>query len=235
VSLSPEARSVREIIEEALASLPLALRSEALTHVSYANEKGSAYTPNERLEFLGDAVLYLSAAHLLFIRYPGSPEGDLTRMRAAVVSGSNLASVALAAGLGDYLRLGRGEEQSGGRLRPRLLAGALEALVGAVYLSGGWDAAHEFVGQLLLRSHVSGIGHVPAAVPVDPKTLVQEKVQRLPGITLEYKVLKVEGPDHSPLYTVACLVGGSVVSTGQGQSKKEAEEEAAAAFLKNGA
>lgn len=230
--VSSEARNVREMLEGALASLPLELRAEALTHVSYANERGTSYTSNERLEFLGDAVLYLSVADILFARYPSTPEGDLTRMRASVVSGSNLASVALAAGLGEHLRLGRGEEQSGGRSRPRLLAGALEAVIGAVYLSAGWGAAHALIGDMLLRSHAGGDAREPAEVPVDPKTLVQEKVQKLPGVTLEYRVLRVEGPDHSPVYTVACLVGGVEVSSGQGQSKKEAEEDAAANYLK---
>ncbi len=229
--LPGEARTVKEIVEKALSSLPPDLRAEAMTHVSYTNERGPANTPTERLEFLGDAVLYLSVADWLFRRYPATPEGDLTRMRAAVVSGQNLASVALAAELGEHLRLGRGEEQSGGRSRPRLLASALEALIGAVYIAEGWDSAHELVRELLLKPLSAEDGPVPAYVPVDPKTLAQEKVQKQPGTTLEYRVLAVEGPDHSPVYTVACVVGGVEVSKGQGQSKKEAEEAAAAAFL----
>ncbi len=229
--LHREARGVREILEAALCSLPQEVRAEALTHVSYANEKGSGQAANERLEFLGDAVLYLSAAHLLFDRYPGASEGDLTRMRASIVSGANLAEVAMVAGLGERLRLGRGEKQTGGRSRPRLLAGALEAVIGAVYVSGGWDAASKLAGELLLPRDPSVGEDQTAPVPIDPKTLAQEKVQKSPGTTLEYRVLGVEGPDHSPVYTVACVVGGAVVSTGQGQTKKEAEEQAAAAFL----
>ncbi len=203
-----------------------------MTHVSYSNEKGPAFPSNERLEFLGDAVLYLSAAHLLFERYPATPEGDLTRMRASVVSGTNLASVALVAGLGDHLKLGRGEEASGGRTRPRLLASALEAVIGAVYLSAGWVRAKAMVEEMLMGSFAPGEAGQPLTVPVDPKTIVQERVQRIPGRTLEYRVVRVDGPDHSPRYTVACIVGGVEVSSGYGPSKKDAEEDAAANLLK---
>lgn len=228
-----EIRNLRAVLCGALGRLPCDLRAEALTHVSYANERGAGVPSNERLEFLGDAVLYLSAALLLYRRYPASPEGDLTRMRASVVSGQNLAIVALEAGLGDYLKLGKGEESSGGRTRPRLLASALESVVGAVFLTHGWHVAKEFVGELLLRDLTAGEETHPVVVPVDPKTMVQERVQRLPGRTLEYRVLKVDGPDHSPYYTVACLVAGVEVSTGEGPSKKDAEEDAAANLLKS--
>jgi len=234
VPVPGKARSVKEIVDEALASLPPYLKAEAMTHVSYVNERAPSSPTNERLEFLGDAVLYLSVAHWLYMRYPAAPEGDLTRMRAAAVSGHNLASVALSAGLGEHLRIGRGEEQSGGRSRPRLLAGALEALIGAVYSARGWDAAYNMVSELLMEPFSKEDGPVPTFVPVDAKTMAQEKVQRQPGTTLEYRVLAVEGPDHSPVYTVACIVGGVEVSRGQGQSKKEAEEAAAAAFLAQG-
>lgn len=227
-----EVRSVKKALEEAISALPSDLRAESLTHVSYSNERGPAFPSNERLEFLGDAVLYLAAAHLLFDRFLEAPEGDLTRMRASVVSGSNLASVALAAGLGDHLKLGRGEEASGGRTRPRLLASALEAVVGAVYLSAGWEAAQDLMGETLMGSFADGDGRQPLCVPVDPKTIVQERVQKTPGRTLEYRVAKVEGPDHSPVYTVVCLIAGVEVSTGHGQSKKEAEEDAAANILR---
>lgn len=228
-------RGVGEALLEALRALPRDLQAEALTHVSYSNERGPGIASNERLEFLGDAVLYLSAAHLLIDRYPRTPEGDLTRIRASVVSGSNLAAVALAAGLGDRLRLGKGEESSGGRSRPRILAGALEAVVGAVFLEKGWDAARELVKELLLSWLTAGSAGAPGSVPVDSKTLVQERIQRMSGMTLEYRVLKVEGPDHSPTYTVGCVVAGVEASTGQGSSKKEAEEAAAANLLKTGA
>lgn len=228
-----EVRSVKHIAEQALRKLPDDLRAEALTHVSYANERGPGIASNERLEFLGDAVIYLSAAHLLYERHPGMPEGDLTRLRASVVSGSNLAEVALQAGLGDHLRLGKGEEASGGRVRPRLLAGALEAIVGAVFLAGGWREARETAAELLLRDLAPSEAGRPVSVPVDPKTIVQERVQRVPGRKLEYRVIKVDGPDHSPWYTVACLVAGVEVSTGQGPSKRDAEEDAAANLVKN--
>jgi ribonuclease-3 len=230
-----EVRSLKDILDEALSGLPEELRDEALTHVSYSNERGPGVRCNERLEFLGDAVLYLAAAHLLYQRYPDMPEGDLTRMRASVVSGQNLAEVALQAGLGDCLRLGRGEEASGGRLRPRLLAGALEAVIGALFVYGGWSEAKETVKEMLLRDLSPGVSGRPAAVPVDPKTIVQERVQRVPGRTLDYRVLRVDGPDHSPWYTVSCVVAGVEVSTGQGPSKKDAEEDAAANLMKSNA
>lgn len=221
-----------DILLEALGSLPCEMVAEALTHVSYANERGESVRANERLEFLGDAVLYLAAGDLLFERYPDTPEGDLTRMRAAVVSGTNLAAVALEARLGERLRLGRGEESSGGRTRPRILAGALEAVVGAVYLTRGWDTARLLVKALLLDGVTAHEGKAPATVPVDAKTRVQESIQRTPGKTLEYRVVKVEGPDHSPWYTVACVVDGVEMSKGSGSSKKEAEEAAAEDLLK---
>lgn len=221
-----------DVILAALGEIPQDLAAEAMTHVSYANERGQAVRSNERLEYLGDAVLYLAAADLLFERYPGTPEGDLTRMRASVVSGNNLAAVALAAGLGERLRLGRGEESSGGRTRPRILASALEAILGAVYLDKGWETARHLVKEVLLDGLTAHDGEAPASVPVDAKTVVQERVQRSPGGTLEYRVLKVEGPDHSPWYTVACVIDGTEASIGSGPSKKEAEESAAANLLK---
>ena len=218
---------MKELVMEALARLPEGLREEALTHVSYANERGA--TSNERLEFLGDAVFHLASAHLLYARFPNAPEGDLTRLRASLVSGTSLAAIASASGLGEMVRLGRGEEASGGRSRTRLLAGALEAVLGAVFLSAGWDEARRLACELLEASEAFAEG---ARVPVDPKTLVQELVQKSPGQTVEYKVINVEGPDHSPVYTVACLVSGEEVSTGRGGSKKDAEEDAAANYLR---
>jgi len=218
---------VREAFRQALARLPEGLREESLTHVSYANERG--VPSNERLEFLGDAVFHLASAHLLYLSLPDSPEGDLTRLRASLVSGSSLAAIAAACGLGELVKLGRGEEASGGRSRTRLLAGALEAVMGAVFLSAGWDEARRLACELLGASAALGEG---ARVPVDPKTLVQELVQKSPGQTVEYKVVNVEGPDHAPVYTVVCLISGEEVSVGRGGSKKDAEEDAAANYLR---
>ncbi|HHX29165.1 MAG: ribonuclease III [Bacillota bacterium] len=215
---------MKAILERALLSLSPACREEALTHVSYANEKGSPIN-NERLEFLGDAVLYLAVGSILYGRYPSSSEGDLTRMRASLVSGANLARIALEGGLGDLIRLGKGEQASGGHSRPRVLGSALEALIGGVFVEHGWRRALSLVKEIYA-------GTTFDSVPVDPKTRVQELVQRTPGGTLDYRVVKVEGPDHRRLFTVACVVNGEEVSTGEGSSKKEAEERAAAAYLR---
>ncbi len=228
--MSSKTCDVKSLLDGALLSLPPNLRREALTHVSHANEKGPSSRSNERLEFLGDAVLYLSVGDILFERYPIAPEGDLTRMRAWVVSGQNLASVAEQAGLPPKLLVGKGEDGSGGRNRPRILAGALEAIIGAVYLTKGWEEARRLTASLLMKG-LSG-GPDGADVPLDPKTAVQERVQRTPGATMEYKVINVEGPDHSPTYTVALLISGITMSKGRGQSKKEAEEDAAASYLR---
>lgn len=213
---------LKEIIENALRSLPPKLREEALTHISYANEVGGR--PNERLEYLGDAVLHLSVASILFLSYPDAPEGDLTKMRAHLVSGNALSRVADKGGLGRHIKLGRGERSSGGRSKPRTLAGVFEALVGALYLEKGFQTCLEFVRQAVIPQE--GL-----TVPVDPKTSLQEKVQREVDKTVEYRVFKVEGPDHLPLYTVSCLINGREVSRGKGGSKKEAEEDAARRFL----
>lgn len=214
---------MKEAFERALSSLSASLRKEALTHVSYANEKGLS-RDNERLEFLGDAVLYLAVGAMLFLEYPSLSEGDLTRMRASMVSGASLAEIARKVDLGRLIYLGRGEEASGGRQRTRILGSALEAVIGAIYLEKGWHSAFRFVGELYE-------GHEFEGVPVDAKTLAQEMVQRIPGATLDYRVVEIEGPDHKRTYTVACVVNGRDVSLGEGSSKKEAEESAAAAFL----
>jgi len=214
---------VKRLLGNALQNLPPLIRKEALTHVSYRNERGGG-PDNERLEFLGDAVLHLAVGDMLFRRHPEFGEGDLTRGRAALVSGAMLASIATQAGLGDLLYLGKGEDGSGGRERPRILGSALEAVIGAVYLEHGFQEAESLVRDLLGRFE-------QGAVPADPKTQAQELVQRQPGSVLTYEVASVEGPDHSPIYTVNCIVDGKVRGIGRGGTKKEAEERAAQAFL----
>lgn len=231
MSMSSNAQNVAGMLGEALRQLPEELRTEALTHVSYANERGRSQETNERLEFLGDAVLQLTCSHYLFVKYPKAPEGVLTRMRASVVSGQNLAAVAQEAGLGERLLLGKGEETEGGRGRVRILAGAFEAVLGAVYVHSGYAAASDLVQGLLMRPFEGEDREAPANVPIDPKTQVQEMVQKTQGGTVEYKVISVAGPPHLPVYTVACVVGGEEVSAGHGSSKKEAEEAAASAYL----
>jgi len=215
---------MKDVLERALESLSREKREEALTHVSYANEMGSPVN-NERLEFLGDAVLHLAVGSILYERYPSLSEGDLTRMRASLVSGATLAKIALEGGLGDLVNLGKGESASGGRRRPRVLGSALEAVIGAVFLECGWEAAFNLVKDIFA-------GRIHDSVPVDPKTRIQEIVQRVPGSTLEYRVVDSSGPDHRRVFTVACVVNGKEVSTGTGFSKKEAEERAAEAYLR---
>ncbi|MBE3518988.1 MAG: ribonuclease III [Firmicutes bacterium] len=208
------------VLMEALGSLSEQLRTEALTHVSYANEREGKIPSNERLEFLGDAVVSLAVAYYLLKKYPSSPEGELTRMRASLVSGQALAAIALRAGLGDLLLLGRGEEMTGGRKRPKNLAGAFEAVIGAYFLQHGWDKARELVEKTVLSGE-------PREPLQDPKTALQEMVQARPGATLEYRVVNVEGPDHMPTFTTAVFIDGKEVSRATGSSKKESEENAA--------
>ncbi len=217
-------RQLRAVFDDAVNSLEPTLRTQAFTHISYSNEQGDTGSSNERLEFLGDAVISLAVGQYLYEHHPQILEGDLTRMRASLVSGASLAALAGTVRLGRHLILGRGEELTGGRKRPRILAGALEALVGAYFIQHGWEASHRLVEDLLLDTELK-------VVPVDPKTLLQEIVQRRPGSKLEYVVLDVTGPDHMPEYTVACVIDGRHVSIGKGAAKKEAEEDAARNWL----
>lgn len=215
------------ILLEGLNSLEENLRREALTHVSYANERGRDIKPNERLEFLGDAVISLVTALYLVEKYKDADEGQLTRMRASLVSGQTLCEVALESSLGDFILLGRGEERTGGRKRQKILAGAFEAIIGAYFLQYGWEKTRELVEGTLLRN----AGEISAQ---DAKSRVQELVQKHFKEPIEYKVLEVEGPDHMPTYTVGLFIGSKKVSEGKGSSKKEAEEKAAGAALEGG-
>lgn len=217
---------MKKTFDSEVKSLEPGLRAQAFTHISYANEQGEPASSNERLEFLGDAVISLVVALHLHENHPHSSEGDLTRMRAGLVSGASLASLAKNIDLGRYLLLGRGEELTGGRRRPRILAGAFEAFVGAFFLQHGWLSAFRLVKGFLLDN-----GEL-LVVPVDPKTMLQEIVQRKAGSHLEYVVLDVKGPDHMPEYTVACMLNGARMSLGKGTSKREAEEQAARSLLK---
>ncbi len=224
MSYSKKVQKLRWIFDNAVDSLNCELRTQAFTHISYSNEQGDKFSSNERLEFLGDAVISLVAGLHLYQNYPRTLEGDLTRTRASLVSGASLAEVAKTVELGQHLILGRGEDLTGGRCRPRILAGALEAVFGAYFLQHGWERSRKLVESLLLDEEFE-------VAPIDPKTLLQETVQKRSGARLEYKVLDVEGPDHRPLYTVACLIDGKQVSTGRGWAKKEAEEDAARNWL----
>jgi ribonuclease III len=198
------------------------LTERAVTHRSYAYENGGLPT-NERLEFLGDSVLGLVITEELFRRHPELPEGQLAKLRAAVVNSRALAGVARDLGVGQYLRLGRGEEASGGRDKSSILADAVEALIGAVYIDCGNDAARELVlrlfGELLDGSARLGAG-------LDWKTSLQELAAgRSLGVP-EYQVSE-SGPDHAKTFRATALVGGRPVGDGEGRSKKEAEQRAA--------
>lgn len=203
------------------------LLQDALTHRSYANEHPErAPHDNERLEFLGDAVLTLSASTLLWERFPNATEGELTRRRADLVCEASLASIARGLGLGGSLRLGRGENRSGGRNKPRLLCSALEACIAAVYLDGGVDQAAACVRRLLEPAL-----NEPELGRRDAKTRVQELVQALGEGTPHYSVISASGPDHARSFEVCCLSNTRELGRGTGRSKLEAEQSAARAAL----
>ena len=195
---------------------------QALTHSSYANEKHMRkLSDNERLEFLGDAVLEIISSDYLFDNYPELPEGELTKLRASIVCEPTLALCAVEMSLGDYLLLGKGENQTGGRNRKSILSDALEAVIGAIYLDGGFTSAKEFVLKYILTD----IEH--KQLFYDSKTILQELVQRQHDGTLAYELLREDGPDHNKSYEVQVKLGETVLGKGSGRSKKAAEQEAA--------
>lgn len=198
----------------------------ALTHSSYAHENDTA--SNERLEFLGDAVLELVVSEYLFNAFPTESEGELTKRRAMLVCEPTLARCSECLNLGQVLRLGRGEEAQGGRHRPALLADAVEAILGAVYLSTGLDGARSLV-QYLLMPYLSG----KAPIEVDYKTVLQEQLQaRGSNIDIEYRVIKSAGQAHAREFTVGLFVDGVLRTQGCGKNKKDAEQEAACRLLR---
>ena len=196
----------------------------SLTHPTFAFENrhlGGEH--NQRLEFLGDAVLGLVVGEYLFYHFPELPEGELTKMRAMVVCETSLARLAKFLGLGTLLLLGRGEEMSGGRERPSILADAFEALTGAVFLESGYHAARRHVLRTLaekLQSLVPGYYH-------DFKTILQEYVQRETDTNVTYAILRESGPDHNKRFVAGVSLKGKFLAEGSGRSKKEAEQEAA--------
>lgn len=203
-----------------------ALLKEALTHSSYANEnpKSSARC-NERLEFLGDSILSIIVSEYLFLEHPDIFEGELTRLRAALVCEDSLFGFAKQIDLGGHILLGRGEESSGGRGRASVLSDAFEALIAAIYLDGGMDAARPFVLGF------AAPGEKKLARGADYKTELQELAQRDPGAELQYRLAGESGPDHNKTFTVEVLLGERVIGSGSGRSKKQAEQEAAKAAL----
>ena len=207
-----------------------ALLSEALSHSSYANEHRAAHlNSNERLEFLGDSVLGFVTAEFLFLQHPDLPEGDLTRIRAALVCEQSLYEVARKLELGKYLKLGRGEEAGGGRERTSILADATEAVFAAVYLDGGIGAASQLIHRVLLDAEKE---EAVEERRKDYKTALQELIQRTPGRTITYQLVEETGPDHCRVFVMEVSVDGQVSGRGEGRSKKEAEQAAAKAALK---
>ena len=208
-----------------------ALLENALQHSSYANEhRGGGMRSNERLEFLGDAVLGVVTADYLFRKHPDLPEGDLTRLRAALVCEDSLYEVAQSLELGRHLKLGRGEEQGGGRRRPSILADATESVFAAVYLDGGMEAASELIHRVLLDK---GREEAVEERRRDFKTELQELVQRKSDQLLRYELTGSSGPDHAKEFAFRVTLNGAEIGTGTGRSKKEAEQSAACAALEH--
>jgi ribonuclease-3 len=205
-----------------------ALCEMALTHKSWLNERhGTARSDNERLEFLGDAVLALAVSDMLMRRFPERSEGELSKTRAALVSEAGLARTAEAIGLGEWIFLGRGEDQAGGRRKPSILSDALEAVVGAVYLDGGYASAH----QLTERLFGDALRDVDSSARFDFKSRLQERSQAMLQATPQYSVVGQEGPDHDRRFLVAIRLDGREYGRATGRSKKEAEQSAAAKAL----
>lgn len=194
---------------------------EALTHSSYANEKGNMLS-NERMEFLGDAVLSIVSAEYLYSKFPDLPEGKLSKLRSSLVCTQSLSSFARELNLGDYLRLGKGEKASGGADRDSILENAFEAVIAAIYLDGGMEYAKKFILHFLARDvdnhHVSF---------KDYKTTLQEIIQQNPDETLNYVLVGESGPDHNKRFDVEVHLNSNVIGRGTGRSKKQAEQEAA--------
>ena len=199
------------------------LLNEALSHSSYANENRKNRQSNERLEFLGDSVLSIVVAQYLFENYRDLPEGELTKLRAALVCEKTLFGFAQQIDLGEFILLGKGEEHSGGRERPSILADAFEAVIAAVYLDGGIEAA---------RKHI--LSFIPKNLDVkkkltfnDYKTMLQEIIQQNPDEKIEYVLTEQSGPDHDKLFVVDVMLNSNVIGKGRGRSKKKAEQMAA--------
>lgn len=204
-----------------------ALLENALTHSSYANENRERHLPdNERLEFLGDSILGFVVAEYLYRNFPDKPEGELTRIRADLVCERNLAEAASTVELGSYLLLGHGEEQGGGRKRDSIVSDAMESVIAASFMDGGFAAAKEIIDRLILSN-------IPKGRPrnFDYKTAFQELVQRKKDQQIHYELTGESGPDHDKHFEVEVLLNGKAVGHGVGSSKKRAEQAAAEAAI----
>jgi ribonuclease-3 len=203
---------------------------QAFVHRSYINEnKSSGLEHNERLEFLGDAVLELVITDFLYKKYSEKPEGELTAYRSSLVNADTCAEVAQELSMGNFLLLSKGESKDTGRARQYILANALEALIGAIYLDQGLETATEFINKNFahLIDTIISKGSF-----IDAKSLFQEKAQEFDGVTPSYKTIKESGPDHEKKFTVGVYVGKNLVATGEGKSKQDAEQIAAKEALK---
>ena len=198
----------------------------ALTHTSYANEhRRKNVKDNERLEFLGDAVLEAVSSEYLYLNYD-MPEGRMTRLRASLVCEPTLALDAREINLGDYLYLGKGEDESGGRKRDSVTSDAFEALIGAIFLDGGFDDARKFILRFVLNDIES------KKLFYDSKTILQERMDMIKAEKVSYKIIDEKGPDHDKSYTAQVMLGEKVIGQGEGHTKKAAEQKAAYAALK---
>ena len=207
----------------------LSLLEQAMVHSSFINENpGHATFSNERLEFLGDAVLGFIVAEKLYQDYPGLAEGEMTRLRSVLVRRDTLVRIARAIRLGDYLYLGKGEEASGGRDKPANLAGALEAVIAAVYFDRGLTAIRELILRLYNDELQKVVGE---GAEVDYKSQLQELIQSKYQLTPNYRLIEATGPDHDKKFIVEVMVGDMVLGRGMGKSKKIAEAEAARSAL----
>ncbi|MEK7162986.1 MAG: ribonuclease III [Patescibacteria group bacterium] len=208
-----------------------ALLKEALTHRSYLNENPSWETPhNERLEFLGDAVLELAVTENLFIKFPSYPEGQLTSLRAALVNYQTMAGVARNMDLEKFILLSRGETKDIGRAREVILANAIEALIGAIYLDAGYIKAKNIIEKFVIDTRLEQI--IKNHLYKDPKSHIQEIVQDKFKLTPNYQILEEWGPDHKKIFKAGVYFGDKLITEGEGYSKQEAEIEAARNALK---
>ncbi len=204
----------------------ISLLTQAMTHSSYANEHGgNRRTCNERLEFLGDAVLELVSSEVIYANYPEMNEGQMTKFRASIVCEPALAEVARSLGIPDRLLLGKGEEAAGGRLRDSLTSDALEALIGAIYLDGGFEPAERFVKHFIMS------GLEKRSLFKDSKTILQERMQEMGLGDPVYEVVSVTGPEHQLVFTVSLKAGDHLKCVAEGRNKKQAEQLAAEQML----
>ncbi|OGI57164.1 ribonuclease III [Candidatus Nomurabacteria bacterium RIFCSPHIGHO2_02_FULL_37_13] len=206
------------------------LLKQAFIHRSYINENtGTSLSHNERLEFLGDAVLELIVTDFLYKKYPNYTEGELTALRSALVNAVIISEIALEIGMNDYLLLSKGEAKDNGKARQYILANTYEAYVGAIYLDQEYNAVNKFVSESLLPKTEEIVNK---KLWRDAKSLVQEKAQEFVNFTPAYRVLSESGPDHDKHFTVGIYFGSNLIAEGKGKSKQEAEQKAAEAALK---